>query len=106
MSTFRRLRSLVGWSAAPQAHDRSGSAFERQRAERVLAAARVFFAASALTAVLVDPTQPARYSPLTYTLLTAYLVVAIGIWGLLARGAPTSGFQWWTHTLDLLWAAL
>jgi signal transduction histidine kinase len=101
----RRLRSLIGWSTLPRAREIVGTAPERQRAERVLAAARVFFAASALAAVIIDPTQPAQYPSFTYVLLAAYLAGAGAIWVTLLRSeAPSFRFQLWMHSADLLWA--
>src|SRR5262249_51923585 len=52
---------------------------EAERAERVLAAARVLFAVAAFVAISIDPTEPTRYSSLAYTLLLTYVLYSLGV---------------------------
>ena len=59
-------------------------------AERVLAAARIFFAGSSLAAIATDPTQPARYSSTTYLLLGGYLIIGLAVWMRVLRTDPPS----------------
>ncbi len=55
----------------------TGPAFSRQnRAERLIAAARVALAGSSLVAVCLDPTEPAKYARTIYGLLAVYFVYA------------------------------
>jgi signal transduction histidine kinase len=98
-SLIRRTRfALLSRPAAPS---------DPRRTERVLAIARIFFAGSALAAVIVDPSQPARYSAATYLCLALYLVAAIAISLALRYGAtPTTRFQNVVHCSDLLWATV
>ena len=52
---------------------------EAERAERVLATARVLFAVAAFVAISIDPTEPTRYSFLSYTLLLTYVLYSLGV---------------------------
>ena len=47
------------------------------RVERVIAFARVLVSAIALLAIWQDPTEPARYASLTYTLVIGYVVASV-----------------------------
>jgi len=48
------------------------------RAERLIAAGRVFLAAYALLAILLEPSGPARYVTFTAAMLVVYLAYAVG----------------------------
>jgi len=52
---------------------------EAERAERVLATARVLFAVAAFVAISIDPTEPTRYYFLAYTLLLTYILYSFGV---------------------------
>ena len=52
---------------------------EAERAERVLATARVLFAVAAFVAISIDPTEPTRYYFLAYTLLLTYVLYSLGV---------------------------
>jgi len=72
------------------------------RAERLIAGGRVALAAFSLLALRLDPSEPARYAPVAFTLLTAYVAYALVLFDLLwfIRKFP----NWWkiaTHILDL-----
>ena len=107
MRTLRdRIRSFAGWSSLSLGAEQLSTPLERQRAERVLALARVFFAASSLVVVALDPTQ-LQHSSFGYALLTMYLGAAVALWlALLGTGVPSARFQMWIHASDLLWATL
>jgi signal transduction histidine kinase len=77
------------------------------RAERLIAAGRVVLAASSLFAVWLDPTEPAKFASVAYSLLVAYLGYAIGIALLVVRAATVSGPQrLLTHAFDLVFFSL
>ena len=72
------------------------------RAERLIAGGRVALAAFSLLALRLDPSEPARYAPVAFTLLIAYVAYALVLLDLLwfIRKFP----NWWkiaTHILDL-----
>jgi signal transduction histidine kinase len=72
------------------------------RAERLIAGGRVALAAFSLLALRLDPSEPARYAPIAFTLLIAYVAYALVLFDLLwfIRKFP----NWWklaTHILDL-----
>lgn len=77
------------------------------RSERLIAAGRVVLAASSLFAVWLDPSEPAKYASVAYTLLAAYLaysaLVAALVWH--AR-APDRWSQVVTHAFDLAFFSL
>ena len=103
---FRRIRLLLGWSLPLNARDGGETAADRGRTERVLAAARIFFAASSLVAVGIGPAQAARSFP-TYFFLSGYLITAAIIWlAVRHNNAPGIRFQLWSEAGDLMWAAL
>lgn len=72
------------------------------RTEWLIAGGRVALAAFSLLALRLDPSEPARYAPIAFTLLTAYAAYALVLLYLLwvIRKFPS----WWklaTHILDL-----
>jgi signal transduction histidine kinase len=72
------------------------------RAERLVAGGRVVLAVFSLTAVIIDPFEPARIQTQTYSLLAIYACYAV----LLAARTFSSVVQrrWWmiaTHVIDL-----
>jgi signal transduction histidine kinase len=81
---------------------------DTQRSERVLAAARVFFAAASLVAVGLDPTQPIRFAATAYALLAGYLLFALAIWLRVRadRYVPGRRAQLAAFVGDLAWATL
>lgn len=106
-TSLLRLRSLAGWSPLQYTRDVSRSPADQQRAERVLAVARIFFVGSSLAAIAIDPTQPARYSWITYVLLAGYLIGGLAVWMRVLRTDPPSfRLQALTHAGDLVWATL
>jgi hypothetical protein len=50
---------------------------DRARVERVISFARLLVSAIALLAIWLDPTEPARYASLTYTLAGTYTVASL-----------------------------
>ena len=72
------------------------------RAERFIAAARLVLAAGSLIAIWLDPSSPAKYVGVTYAVLSAYVIHAVVLFGLLARSATVPTY--WplaTHAFDL-----
>jgi len=51
----------------------------QSRAERLIAAGRVFLAAYALLAILLEPSEPAGYVTFTHAILVVYLAYAVGL---------------------------
>ncbi len=77
---------------------------EAQRVERVLAAARAFLAVCSLAAIYLDPTEPARYATLAYSLLIAYALHSFVILILLrVRAEPGPAFRFVVHAADVAW---
>ncbi|MES1244421.1 MAG: sensor histidine kinase [Acidobacteriota bacterium] len=79
----------------------------QSRAERFIAAGRVVLAASSLFAVWLDPTEPAKYARVAYSLLVAYVVyssfIALLVWRL---DAPGGRLRTATHAVDLAFFSL
>jgi signal transduction histidine kinase len=76
---------------------------ERLRIERVLASARVFLAYAGVVAIFLDPTEPARYATLAYSLLMAYAVYSIAVWQWLKERAEDFKPSFlWIHALDVV----
>ena len=74
----------------------------RSRAERLIAGGRIVLAASSLFAVWRDPSEPAKYASIAYSLLIAYLIYAIGVALVIWRDRATARLQGWlTHVFDL-----
>lgn len=55
----------------------------RTETERVIAAARVALASASLFGVWMDPVEPARYVPITYSLHLVYLIYALALAGMM-----------------------
>lgn len=82
----------------------AGPAWERH-AEYISAAARLFFAASALLAIYIDPTEPSRYAHLAYLLLVAYVVFSAVVFAVVRkRSRFTSTFVFAVVAVDVAWA--
>lgn len=79
----------------------------RLRAERLISAARVPLAVFSLLAVWLDPTEPAKFAPLAYGLMVAYVVYASAVvlvtWRTqaIARSWPLV-----THAIDFVFFSL
>lgn len=76
------------------------------RTERVLAAARAFLTVSALVAIYLDATEPARLAALTYSVLAAYALYSLVLVVIVHRAiriAPWHGLL--IHGLDILWSS-
>jgi signal transduction histidine kinase len=69
---------------------------EKLRLERVIATARAFLATSALFAIYVDPSRPARYAPIAYAVLGGYLLYSLAVWSLVGRRP-----HWFRHGLAI-----
>ena len=77
------------------------------RAERVIAAGRVVLAASSLFAVWFDPTEPAKFAAVAYSLLVAYLAYALAIALWVTQSPFLPGAQrWLSHGFDLAFFSL
>lgn len=93
---------LISWLIPRQQVDMRPIA----RLERVLAVGRAFLTVSALTAIYLDPTQPARLAAVTYAVLAAYAVYSVIILVCVHRTARlnvTHGHV--LHGFDVLWTA-
>jgi signal transduction histidine kinase len=79
---------------------------QNQRLERILAFGRAFLAICALGAIYLDPTEPARFAALTYTLLSAYALYSILVllW-IRRRLAAPQHITYWLHGIDIGFAA-
>ena len=76
------------------------------RLERVLAVGRAFLTISALSAIYVDPTQPARLAAITYTVLAAYAIYSVVVLIYVQRAPRLTSSQGHVfHGLDVLWTA-
>jgi signal transduction histidine kinase len=73
----------------------------RASTERVIAMARLTLAAFSLLAVWLDPTQPARYERLVYSLLAAYAVYALVLALRVGRSGASPRHPVLQHILDL-----
>ena len=70
----------------------------RSRAERLIAGGRVVLAISSLFAVWRDPSEPAKYASIAYSLLLAYLIYAVVVALVVWRNRPPTRLQGWlTH---------
>ncbi len=74
----------------------------RTRAERVVAVSRLVLASFTLLAIWLDPSQPAKYADLTYTLMLVYVLYSAALAALVwpAR-APLGRLGLVTHVADL-----
>lgn len=79
----------------------------QSRAERFIAAGRVVLAASSLFAVWLDPTEPAKFARVAYSLLVAYVAYSSFIALLVWRSDDPAGRQRAaTHAVDLAFFSL
>ncbi|HVS00453.1 MAG TPA: sensor histidine kinase [Thermoanaerobaculia bacterium] len=79
----------------------------QSRAERIIAAGRVVLATSSLFAVWLDPTEPAKYARVAYSLLVAYVVYSTVIALLTWRSdGPGPRQRLVTHAFDLAFFSL
>lgn len=79
----------------------------QSRAERFIAAGRVVLATSSLFAVWLDPTEPAKFVRVAYSLLVAYVVYSSFIALLVWRSDDPAGRQRTvTHAVDLAFFSL
>ena len=104
-ATARLLRApfrLASWWLPFQQSDGRPVA----RLERVLAVGRAFLTVSALTAIYLDPAQPARLAAVTYAVLASYAVYSLVVLAYVHR-APRLGTAHGRtlHGLDILWTA-
>lgn len=75
----------------------------RNRAERVVAAGRLFLAAFLAVAVFVDPTDPPPYAPVVRQLAIAYVIYAAVIAAVVSKWrAMAPWLSMATHAVDLL----
>jgi signal transduction histidine kinase len=76
------------------------------RVERVISFARVLVSAIALLAIWLDPTEPARYASITYTLAATYVVASVlALLWLRRRPTLKRGEALLSHAADLAVAA-
>jgi signal transduction histidine kinase len=76
------------------------------RLERVLAVGRAFLTVSALTAIYLDPTQPARLAAVTYAVLATYAVYSVAVLVYVHRTARLNVSHGHVlHGFDVLWTA-
>ena len=75
----------------------------QSRPERLIAAGRVVLAAASLFAVWLDPSEPARFAGLAYSLLALYLGYAAVVAVVLPRlsAGAVARQRLITHVLDL-----
>ncbi|HSG39303.1 MAG TPA: sensor histidine kinase [Thermoanaerobaculia bacterium] len=79
----------------------------QSRAERLIAGGRVVLAASSLFAVWFDPSEPAKYAPIAYSLLGLYVIYSVVIASLVWRSdAPSNRQGVITHCFDFLFFSL
>jgi signal transduction histidine kinase len=76
------------------------------RLERVLAVGRAFLTVSALTAIYLDPAQPARLAAITYAVLAGYALYSVIVFLYVHRAARiTVTDRHVLHGCDVLWTA-
>jgi signal transduction histidine kinase len=76
------------------------------RLERVLSVGRAFLTVAALTAIYLDPTQPARLAAVTYAVLAAYATYSLAVLAYVHRTPRVTVKQGHVfHGLDVLWTA-
>lgn len=75
----------------------------RGRAERIVGTARLVLAVSSLTAVYLDPSDPAKYAALAYSILVGYAIYSCVLLVVIRRSLAWSRlFGVATHAIDLL----
>jgi signal transduction histidine kinase len=70
------------------------------RAERLISAARLVLAAGSLIAVWLEPSEPARFARVAYSILAIYSVYALLLVAISWRPVP-SGWSRLTHAIDM-----
>lgn len=80
----------------PGAHPTS-----RTKAERTIALARVALACTSLFAIWLDPAEPARLAPVTYTLHAIYVTYSIGLALVVTLRPIPARLPVVTHAIDL-----
>ena len=74
--------------------------------ERVLAVGRAFLTVSALVAIYLDPTEPARLRAITYSVLLAYALYSLAVLVYVHRAVRlTPGHGQLLHGLDIAWTS-
>ena len=75
----------------------------QNRGERLITIARVVLAAFSFLAIWLDPSEPAKYAQIAYTLLANYLayalLVAVLVW---SANIPLKRLPLITHAFDLV----
>lgn len=79
----------------------------QSRAERLIAGGRVVLAVSSLFAIWLEPSEPAKYAGIAYSLLVAYVFYSLGIAFVVGRSdAPSNRQRLVTHCFDLIFFSL
>src|SRR5262245_9563210 len=77
------------------------------RSERVLAIGRAFLTVSALVAIYLDPSEPARLREITYAVLLGYAAYSLGLLAFVhSSSRVTEADAKILHALDILWSSL
>lgn len=79
---------------------------ERLRVEKALALARVALTFISLIGVVIDPTEPSRYSTLVYALVTAWCLYSVGVVPWLEIGGVSNRRLLLLHLADIFWPSL
>lgn len=88
-------------------HGFAGDPRPAARLERVLAVGRAFLSVAGLIAIYFDPTEPRQYAGVTYALLFAYAVWALGVLVVVhaaPRMLPRHALT--LHAVDVLWTSI
>lgn len=80
--------------------------FARARVERLIGTARVALAASSLFGIWLDPSEPARFVHLTYTLHVVYLGYALALAAVMWRRDSSGPLPVATHVADIIVASV
>jgi signal transduction histidine kinase len=73
------------------------------RVERAVGRLRVALAISGLVAITVDPSQPALYAPVAYSLLVFYVIASLFLWASAPRTARAARrTAWVSHVIDVV----
>lgn len=76
------------------------------RLERVLAVGRAFLTVTALVAIYLDPTEPARLATATYGVLLAYAIYSVAVLAWTHTSVQIASVHGRVlHALDVLWTA-
>src|SRR5436309_614420 len=76
--------------------------FSKVRVERPIAAVRVALAASALFAIWLDPTEPARFVGTTYTLHAVYVAYSLVLAAIMWNRSSYGRLPIITHAADIV----